>query len=163
LVATLNTTPPVSRQKLEMQALQPFIAAATDLGLQCCGGQGLSNRVPLKPNVYFQFGDLRVELPTLTIIVEVESSGGVTNLAKYWESFDSGRISKPIKLLHLFRQKSVNDYEAHLIVWRFLSARMQAELAPKFYCEFSTYRDGAPEKLAPALAIFRQWLHEAAA
>lgn len=158
----MHATLPISRQKLEQQALRPFVDAATDAGLQCCQGQGLTNRLSLKPNVYFQFGDLRIELPTLTIIVEVESSGGVTNLAKYWESFDSGRIAKPVKLLHLFRQKSVNDYEAHLVVWRFLSARMQAELAPRFSCESSTYREGCPETLAPALATFKRWLHEGA-
>lgn len=151
---------PPTRQQLEAQALQPFTAVATELGLACVRGQGLANRLPIKPNVYFQFGDLRVECPTTTIVVEVESSGGVTNLAKYWESFESGRIEKPIRLLHLFRQKSVNDYEAHLVVWRFLSARMEAALGPRFECRCGTYRDGSPGSLAPALDIFRQWLQE---
>lgn len=159
----LDTALPPSRQKLEARALEPFIAAAREVGLQCSQGQGLANRLPLSPKVYFQFGDLRVELPKLTIVVEVESSGGVTNLAKYWESFDSGRIMKPVKLLHLFRQKSINDYEAHLVVWRFLSARMRAELGPRFHCEWSVYREGSVDSLAPALAIFRRWLHEDAA
>jgi hypothetical protein len=75
----LDIALPPTRQQLEAQALQPFTAVATELGLACVRGQGLANRLPIKPNVYFQFGDLRVGCPTTTIVVEVESSGGVTN------------------------------------------------------------------------------------
>lgn len=52
-------------------------------------GMGAGNRLPLDGwdlvgNQRFQFGDLRIETPTTTILIEAESAGGVTNLVKYW-------------------------------------------------------------------------------
>lgn len=41
----------------------------------------------------FQFGDLRVETSAATIVVEVESGGGVDNLVKYWPLLACG-VSK---------------------------------------------------------------------
>ena len=116
------------------------------------------NRIPINGNVYFQHGDLRVELPTITIIVEVESSGGVTNLAKYWECYESNRINKPMKLIHLFRQKSSNDYESHMVVWRMLCKKMQIALPNKFEGHLMPYKDGSQESLGPALELFNRWL-----
>lgn len=81
-------------------------------------------------------------------------------MAKYWESFESERIRKPVKLLHVFRQKSVNDYEAHLVVWRFLSRQMRARLGASFECELAAYRHDQPETLKPALSVFERWLVE---
>ena len=150
----------MSRQKLEALALEPFVKVANDLGLPFFSGQGSANRLPIGGNVYFQFGDLRIEQPNFTVIIEVESSGGVTNLVKYWESIESQRLKKPIRLLHLFRQNSENDYLAHIVVWEFLASRMKESLGNQFKGVCMKYRNGSPESLAPAISLFQQWLCE---
>lgn len=151
------------RQRTEAAALAPFKAIAEELGHEYCSGQSGGNRLPIQRNVYFQFGDLRVDLPGHTVVVEVESAGGVTNLVKYWECIESKRNEKPIKLLHVFLQKSVNDYEAHLLVWRFLWAKMHESLGPKLEAQCLRARGTSEAHLAPALAVFRGWLQEDAA
>lgn len=151
------------RQRTEALALAPFKAIAEELGHEYRSGQIGVNRLPIQPNVYFQFGDLRVELPSHTVVVEVESAGGVTNLVKYWECIESKRTEKPIKLLHVYLQKSVNDYEAHLLVWRFLSAKMRESLGPKLEAQCLRAQGTSEASLAPALAVFRGWLQEDAA
>jgi hypothetical protein len=150
----------VSRQKIEAELLRPFIEVVQRRGLTHSMGQGSKNQVPIRPRVYFQFGDLRVELPHCTLLVEVESSGGVTNLAKYWEIIETCRIDKPVRLLHVFRQKSINDYEAHLVIWRFLSEKMKQALGPRFACALHVYRDGDPSSILPAVATFEEWLND---
>jgi len=151
------------RQNTEALALVPFKALIEELGLTYDSGQGSTNRITIKENVYFQFGDLRVKLPRCTVVVEVESAGGVTNLAKYWESFASQRVEKPIKLLHVFLQKSANDYEAHLVVWRFLAAQMAQSLGSKWEAHCLVARGTSDQELAASLALFRRWLQENAA
>ena len=153
----------MTRQNTETLALAPFRALAEELGLTHISGQGGTNRLPIRPNVYFQFGDLRVELPRCTIVVEVESGGGVTNLVKYWECFASQRLEKPIKLLHVFLQKSANDYEAHLVLWRFLAAQMAESLGSKWEAHCTVARGTSEQELAAALALFRSWLSDDAA
>lgn len=76
----------------------------------------------------FQFGDLRLETPSETIIVEVESAGGVTNLVKYWPFLASKAVEKPLILLHLFRAASEGDYIAHRRLWGYLVERMKEDL-----------------------------------
>jgi hypothetical protein len=143
----------------ESEALARFQAIATSYGHEHFSGQGLKNRIIIAGNVYHQFGDLRVDLPWCTLIVEVESSGnGTTNLVKYRESFESGRLKKPMKLLHIFRQVSANDYQAHMVVWRFLFPKIQASLGEKFEGHLLTYRDGIPSSLDSALSLFEDWL-----
>jgi hypothetical protein len=149
-----------SRISHESAALARFRELAEARGLPTSCGQGSSNRILISGGVYYQFGDLRVETNDRTVIVEVESSGGITNLAKYWECFESGRLTKPMRLLHLFRQKSVNDYESHMVVWRFLCGKMQDALGPRFDGRWLTYRDGSLASLEPAYAIFSSWLSE---
>jgi hypothetical protein len=149
-----------ARQKIEAELLRPFIEVVQRRGLAHSMGQGSKNQVPIRPRVYFQFGDLRVELPSSTLLIEVESSGGVTNLAKYWEIIETCRIEKPVRLLHVFRQKSINDYEAHLVIWRFLSEKMTQALGPRFSCALHVYRDGDPSSILPAVATFDEWLND---
>jgi len=80
---------------------------------------------------YFQFGDLRVDLPAYHLVVEVESARGVTNLVKYWYCIEEGFITKSIKLLHLFAQGSENDYIRHLLPWNSLQAKMNNSLGER--------------------------------
>lgn len=90
-------TPPVSHEGLILRKLR---AALTDMpAVQYASGMGSANRFPLQGwnlvgQQQFQFGDLRIETPTTTIVVEAESAGGVTNLAKYWP-YVEGRPAKP--------------------------------------------------------------------
>ena len=74
------------RTNFERLALRPFEDAARAASHVFFKGQGLANRVAISRQVYWQFGDLRVDLPDRRVIVEVESAGGVTNLLKYWLS-----------------------------------------------------------------------------
>ena len=146
----------------ESIALERFEQVARDLRLPFVRGQGRDNRIPIPErgvSVYYQRGDLRVELPAVTVVVEVESSGGVTNLAKYWECFESGRLTKPIRLLHLFRQKSANDYASHIVVWEFLAAKMARELGDRFNGRLMLYRDADKAGLDEALKMFQDMLN----
>lgn len=142
----------------ERIALEGFEQAAMALGFTPTRGQGIGNRIPINGAVYYQHGDLRVELPDATVIVEVESSGGVTNLAKYWECFEAGRLAKPIRLLHLFRRKSPNDYASHLQVWRFLATKMTQALGDRFTAQLMPYSDGNATDLAKAVEEFKKML-----
>lgn len=142
----------------ESIALERFEQVARDLALPFSRGQGASNRIPIAERgagVYYQRGDLRVELPESTVIVEVESSGGVTNLAKYWECFEAGRLTKTVHLLHLFRQKSTNDYASHIVVWNFLAAKMSRVLGDRFTARLMFYRDGDLTTLDDAVVAFK--------
>lgn len=102
-------------------------------------------------------------MPEHTVVVEVESAGGVTNLAKYWEATARGRVDKPVKLLHVFLQKSTNDYASHMVVWEFLNARMGEALGPRWEATHCVARGTSKEDLAVALAIFGSWLPRHAA
>ena len=146
------------RESHEAFALALFRDMAVSFGHQTFAGQGSGNRIPIELNVYYQFGDLRVELPKCTVLVEIESAGGVTNLAKYWECIDSNRLPKPVKLLHVFRKTSASDYESHMVLWRFLCGKMQAALGPNFEGRCVTYQHGSSESLEEAVSIFRSWL-----
>ena len=123
-------TPPVSHEGLILRKLR---AALTDMpAVQYASGMGSANRFPLQGwnlvgQQQFQFGDLRIETPTTTIVVEAESAGGVTNLAKYWPYLE-GRPAKRFVLVHLFQVWSSNDYVSHLRLWEYLVERMRADL-----------------------------------
>lgn len=146
------------QQKTETLALAPFKAIVADRELECVTGQGGANRLAIDGAVYYQFGDLRVELPEHTLVVEVESAGGVTNLAKYWEAVARARVAKPVKLLHVFLQKSANDYASHIVVWQFLNARMGEALGGRWEARHCVARGTSVQDLAGALAIFSAWL-----
>jgi hypothetical protein len=149
------------RSNHETLALERFRTRAQSRQFECFSTQRSANRIRISGNVYYQFGDLRVALPEADVIVEVESAGGgTTNLAKYWECFEQGRTTRPIRLLHLFRQQSPNDYEAHMIVWRFLCSKMQTELGGRFEGMCFTYRSNDASTLDPALDVFDRWLSQ---
>jgi hypothetical protein len=97
-------------------------------------GMGPANRLAITgwdlPEArHFQFGDLRVEGPSSTVVVEIESAGGVTNLVKYWPLLAAGRPAKRFVMVHLFRVTSANDYASHHRLWEYLVDRMREDLA----------------------------------
>ncbi len=148
------------RQNLERQALARFEQVASEHGCCVSKGQGLSNRILGDEGTYFQFGDLRVETDSRHIVVEVESAGGVTNLVKYWYCLQHrpDMISKPVVLLHVFRQTSQADYRSHLLLRDFLYAHMLKTVGDKFTAKRFTYR--TLEELGPAVEDFRRLLIE---
>lgn len=152
----------MNRTSHEALALEMFREIADANGFDSQSSQWAKNRIPIEGFVYYQFGDFRVELPDRTIIIEVESSGGITNLAKYWECFDSGRLTKPIQLLHVYRQVSANDYKSHMVVWEFLCRKMHECMPGKFEGKLATYEAGNLESLRQACDIFNGWLNEEA-
>ena len=145
------------RRNLEAETLHHFAEVADRMGLTIFRGQRGDNRLLLGGNNYFQFGDLRVETDMRTVVIETESGGGVTNLAKYWYWIRRNAPSKPITLLHLFKQKSEHDYVAHLKLWDFLADEIMKDvgehLNPRRFC----FRGMAD--LQPAIDEFR-WLLE---
>src|SRR5438445_8667634 len=66
---------------------------------------------------HFQFGDLRIETPSRTVVIEVESGGGTGNLVKYWPMLAAGKPAKQFVLVHIFRISSEGDYGSHMRLW----------------------------------------------
>jgi hypothetical protein len=130
--------------------------AVADLGVECVSGQGRANRFGiegwgLSAPQQFQFGDLRIELPKATVLVEAESAGGVGNLVKYWPLLRSGQSDKRIVLIHLFILGSEGDYIAHRKLWSFLVGQMATDLESvgisrpnEWDAHLFTYRKGEP-------------------
>lgn len=121
------------RNNLEEPWLRPFheVVASLNINDDCIQqGMGHANRFEcgfdLVGSQRFQFGDLRVELPDRTVVVEIESAGGLTNLVKYWPL--AAKPGKPLLLLHVYAQGSENDYIAHVHLWRFVMERIQEDL-----------------------------------
>jgi hypothetical protein len=147
------------KETYEDIALRPFREMLKHYSLQGYSKQGLNNRMPLKGNGYYQFGDLRVDTADRHIIVEVESGGGITNLAKYWFCIESSRITKPIVLLHLFQCSSKDDYISHRLLWTFLSERMCDSMGDKFVAYLYTYHPSTLQAdLSVALSKFEELL-----
>jgi hypothetical protein len=82
----------------------------------------------LSPGQRFQFGDLRIETDHVTLVVEAESAGGVTNLAKYWPLLATGAPPKRFVLAHLFLTCSKSDFISHRSLWSFQCDRMREDL-----------------------------------
>ena len=138
----------MAKRNLEGEALKPFVKIAEPYGKKdgydVTKGQGANNRIPLystdKP--YFQFGDLKVKHNNHCIIVEVESSGGLTNLVKYWHILHHHPEIKSIILMHIYHQNSSNDYESHLELWKFMWSQMKkTSLGNKIKASCHAYRN----------------------
>lgn len=96
----------------------------------------------------FEFGDLRVEFKNVRVIVEVDTAGGVTNLAKYFfmlnekEKFNFNDIEpdKSTYLLHIFVCKNETDYLAHRKLWFYIQNNIKNELdADKFISKMEVW------------------------
>ena len=133
------------RQSYEKAALEPFRKAAARFNLTANSGQAKDNRITLEGNVYYQFGDLRVCRDDCNVIVEVESAGGVTNIAKYWYCLQNQLIDGPVFLIHLYRQTSPSDYYSHLALWRFLADKTSLSFPNSFQAWLYTYREDSIE------------------
>jgi hypothetical protein len=88
-INTSRVAEPARRISYEGALLAPLQDALAGLGVECVTGQGANNKFGiegwgLSAIQQFQFGDLRIELPSATVLVETESAGGVGNLVKYW-------------------------------------------------------------------------------
>jgi len=123
-------TPRVSHERLALAGIADAIAAIPEAVVT--SGQGAGNRFDvagwsLTPLRQFQFGDLRVETPQCTVVVEAESAGGITNLAKDWPLLRA-KPTKRFVLAHLFNLGSDGDYTAHRMLWDFLVTRMRDDL-----------------------------------
>ena len=146
------------RVNWERKMLCEFINVAQKHGYEPILGQSSNNRILLGGNLYFQFGDLRVETKSRHVVIEAESAGGVTNLVKYWYCLKEPqeKVSKPIVLLHIFRITSDNDYGSHLLLWEYLYKQMAHDLknciqARKFRID---YIDESRNELPDALKHF---------
>lgn len=119
-------------------------------------GQGARNRFgidgwALPTQQQFQFGDLRIELPATTVLVETESAGGVGNLVKYWPLLRSRALAKSVVIIYLYMLSSEGDYIAHRKLWSFLFDRINTDLnevgvgrPDAWDAHFFTYCKGQP-------------------
>lgn len=91
-------------------------------------------------------------------------SGGLTNLVKYWRCIQNGTVTKPIRLLYLFRVLSEKDYAAHLELWDYFANRMTDVLGQQRFStgRFTNRGQSTGEDLAPALRLFEKHLLAAA-
>jgi predicted RNase H-like nuclease len=113
-------------------------------GVAVSRGAGADNRIDvpgwdLPPVGRPQFGDLRLEGPHCRVVVEVETAGGVTNLAKYWPLLRDGLDDKRFVLVHLFHAATPGDYASHHRTWRFLADRMAEDLEARGRGSGATY------------------------
>ncbi len=137
------------RQAYEARALLPFCNVLRKHGLRWHSGQGVGNCVNIAGRVGFQFGDLRFSLGGHHLVVEAETVGGVTNLAKYWYCLRKGLVDGKIFLFHVFWQDTPDSYRSHLLVWDLL----RAEIRKEFPGRFQAWRYGyAPDTVARDLA-----------
>ena len=151
---------PEKRTSHEESAVATFLAAARSMGIAPCRKE----KVRLLGSTGFEFGDLRVDGQEGHVVLEVESAGGSTNLAKYWHLIVAGHSVQPVFLIHVFRTGSPRDWMFHMDVWHTLVARMHAELSERFHAELFTYdkRIGVTEA-APAVVRFREFVSAAVA
>jgi len=146
-------TPRISHEALILSKLR---AALADLpGVTYATGMGTMSRFPLQGwnligSQQFQFGDLRIETATTTIVIEAESGGGVTNLAKYWP-FLEARPSKRFVLAHLFQVLSANDYVSHLRLWQYLVERMRYDLESRVGVRWPDHWEARAFRYGPSL------------
>lgn len=129
--ATPAPPPRISYERVALTSLERALEGLN--GIEVFKGQGGGNRFGVsgwEQTVVqqFQFGDLRVETPTTTVVVEVESGGGIGNLAKYWPLLASGALTKKLVIVHVFQIGSAGDYIAHRRLWGFLVERMREDL-----------------------------------
>ncbi len=150
------------RYSYEIKALQPFREVISRRHLSSHRGQSAGNRIVIHGNLYFQFGDLRVPTPTGNIIVEVESAGGITNLAKYWYCFENQFIDGRVDLVHLFLQSAPGDYGSHLAVWDLLAREMLRRYSIRFSaCRFTYRTERLRRDMRPAVEYFQRLLDQA--
>jgi len=142
------------RANIEQEMLREFIKIAEKHRYKPVSGQGIDNRIMLEGNLYFQFGDLRVDTSSSHVVIEVETAGGVTNLVKYWYCFKRGIISKPIVLLHIFNTSSESDYGSHLLLWDYLWSRMNNDLGNHIVAR--RFKVGRVNELPDALIYFEK-------
>jgi hypothetical protein len=121
------------------EILKKFEEAAKLHGFNAYGGQVLTNRLYIHGNIYFEFGDLRVETTSHHVIVEVETAGGISNLVKYWYYLEEKEIKKPIILLHIYCRSSKSDYGSHLILWDFIQNKMAKTVGDKVQATCYSY------------------------
>lgn len=124
----------MARRNYEKELLDRIKSDLAELlGVEIHRGRGSRNRLgipgwDLAGHQQFQFGNLRIESPVCTLVVEVESAGGLTNLIKYWPYLRAAELKKRFVLVHVFRLASENDYVSHQKLWAFTVARMAEDL-----------------------------------
>jgi hypothetical protein len=164
------TTSRVSHERIALASLQRALQGLS--GIAVFSGQGGGNRFGLSGweltlGQQFQFGDLRVETPTRTIVVEVESGGGIGNLAKYWPLLAGAEIEKRLVIIHVFQIASDGDYITHRRLWGFLVEQMREDLERRgipypdsWEAHLFTYRKG--EEAVEAADLLRTTVAAAA-
>jgi hypothetical protein len=111
----------------------------------------------------FQFGDLRLEGSGTRVVFEIESAGGVGNLAKYWPMLRTTLRDKHFVLVHIYSIASGGDYIAHRRLWEFLVEKMKQDLGPSTSWEahLLSYGPGAGiDELPHAAALARSKLEQ---
>ena len=139
--------------------LNLFEKVATKLQYNPKIGNSKKNRMSGN-NIWFEFGDLRVQRHMHHVIIEIENAGGVTNLAKYWYCIKKGlvRPDRPVVLFHLFYKGSDNDYDSHKKLWEFLWEQIKSDVGNKIEASCYSYRN--LKDLDLVLAEFKRKLEQ---
>lgn len=92
------------------------------------GKRKVLNPFGLDAKNQFEFGDIRIELESRFIVVEVDKGEGIYNLIKYWPYFVNCKKPKPITLLHVYYHQSEGNYKAYRELWEFMKKRIVKEV-----------------------------------
>jgi len=102
-----------------------------------------------------QFGDFRIETPDKTIVIEIESAGGIDNFLKYWPYLSGQTQTRPEKdfvLIHIYG----SSYPTHKALWWFFRGRM-----PSFIVNATFYIfDNGDEQREKILEMTNHFLGE---
>jgi hypothetical protein len=127
----------------------------------------------LKSSGQFEYGDFRVELPDRFVVVETEVnvSGTLANLVKYWPYCRPGRqswptLTRPILLLHVFARNPTQKGKdlSHQLLWDFTWKEMKADLwrqnPPRLFARRYEYVKDDYNTLRETCDAFRRCLTE---
>jgi hypothetical protein len=127
-----------------------------------CGQRG--NPLPCPETTEaFQFGDIRIETPTRTLLIEIERDGqgvSLVNLLKYWPWLkgEAGKPpTKPVTMLHVWG----SSYPTSKVLWRRLKSELLDRASFVVHAEFIPFPNGRAEEEAAVLAVLGRHLRPA--
>ena len=123
-------------------------------GLEVFTGQGPNNEILPIPNCEekVQFGDFRIETPNTTVVIELESGGGIDNFLKYWPYLSGQTKNRPNKkfvLIHIYGR----SYPSAKALWWFFRSRLPSLIVDAEFILFEN-DEKQKEKIVEAIRGF---------
>lgn len=107
----------------------------------------------------FEFGDIRIETPTHTLLIEIEGEGqgaSLVNLLKYWPWLkgEAGNPpTKPVVMFHIWAE----SWPTHKVLWRRLKRELLDPAPFVVFAEFIPFPNGRADDKA-VLSSLRGYL-----